>query len=76
MNWKEYWAKVNLTYSLSTSHHVPGITKQHLEEPQYLQFPAQLAKFRGGQFSDRCYVTNLIDDFVTVSVPFPDLLFA
>jgi len=84
---------VNLTYSLAKSQHVSGMTKQHLEESQYLQFPAQLANFRGGQFSDRSYVTNftlfyrseladghdmttdklcnLIDDFATVSVPFP-----
>ena len=31
---------------------------QHLEEPQYLQLPAQLAKFRGGHFRDRSYFTN------------------
>ena len=36
-----------------------GMNKQHLEEPQYLQFSAQRAKFRGDQFSDRSYVKNI-----------------
>ena len=33
---------MNLTYSLVMSQHVPGMTKQHFEEPQYQQFPAHL----------------------------------
>jgi hypothetical protein len=50
--------QVDLTYSLVMSQHVPGMTKQHLDEPQYLPFPAQLAKFRVCQVSDRPSVMN------------------
>jgi len=41
------------------------MTKQHLEEPQYLQFSAQFPTFRGSQFSDRTYNTNFTSFYRT-----------